>query len=180
MKRQKQMINLVFLGGIHGVGKTTFCKPVAEATGYSHVTASQLIREKNAAAISVDSKIVKDADYNQKLLIEAVKERLKAGEKFLLDGHFTIQTAHGILKLEASVFKSLGVQEIVILADDPDKIAQRIEGRDGKKMSDTDLALHQNLEIEAAEAVAHNLDIHFQKLTPGPESVELLIRRLKD
>ena len=37
--------NINFIGGIHGVGKTTFCKLLTERIGYLHYSASSLIKE---------------------------------------------------------------------------------------------------------------------------------------
>ena len=37
---------VIFLAGVHGVGKTFLGKPVAESLGFKHATASDLIREE--------------------------------------------------------------------------------------------------------------------------------------
>lgn len=174
MKRLQQMISVIFIGGVHGVGKTTFCQSLANITSYTHVTASQLIKEKNAATISENTKLVKDVDYNQKLLIAAVKERREVGQKLILDGHFTLQTANGIQKIDLNVYQNLLLDTIAILTEDPDVIVKRIEQRDKKHSSVIDIANQQLLEISYAEAVASSLGVLFHRLSPDDESLRIL------
>ena len=39
-------MNVVFVGGVHGVGKSTACEHVATAQGCAHISASDLIRRE--------------------------------------------------------------------------------------------------------------------------------------
>ena len=79
---------IIFVGGVHGVGKTTFCQRLAAESGYSHFAASSLIKQKKETAISTVSKNVTDIPSNQELLLEAISD-LEASI-IILDGHFTI------------------------------------------------------------------------------------------
>jgi 2-phosphoglycerate kinase len=44
---------MIFVGGIHGVGKTLFCRNVTQHLDIEHVTASSLIRETGRAQLRV-------------------------------------------------------------------------------------------------------------------------------
>lgn len=78
---------MIFVSGIHGVGKTYFCNLVREKISIHSYSASQLIVAKQDKIFSVD-KLVADINDNQKLLVEAVKElrerRIHLGRSFLL------------------------------------------------------------------------------------------------
>jgi len=53
-------MKVIFVAGIHAVGKSSACKLLSSETGTPHYTASQIIREEKASAISEDSKLVTD------------------------------------------------------------------------------------------------------------------------
>ena len=46
-------VKLIFVGGIHGAGKTTLCKAASTALGIEHRAASSIIREHDASALPV-------------------------------------------------------------------------------------------------------------------------------
>ena len=80
---------MIFVSGIHGVGKTYFCNMIKEKLGIRNFSASQLIAEKRKRNFSVD-KCVSDIDDNQLFLLDAINELRQAGEEFILDGHFCL------------------------------------------------------------------------------------------
>jgi adenylate kinase len=137
------MASIIFIGGVHGVGKTTFCKPIALEVGFEHVTASLLIKERKASAINDKSKAVQSVDDNQKILIAAIDERRSKGKNLLIDGHFTLLTPAGKIALvDVLVFEKIAPTSIAVLTDAPEAIWSRIKQRDGwpyprKKLNDT-------------------------------------------
>ena len=80
---------MVFVSGVHGVGKSYFCDILKKRLNISSHTASSLITERKKARFSTD-KHVADIDINQLYLLEAVKELKDRDEEFLLDGHFCL------------------------------------------------------------------------------------------
>jgi hypothetical protein len=70
--------NLIFVGGIHGVGKTTLCKKLTEELHFNHYSASQLIKMLKSENGDGDNKNkgVKNIDGNQDLLITAINQYL--------------------------------------------------------------------------------------------------------
>ena len=57
---------IIFVGGVHGVGKTHFCQKLTEKFDVEHVTASSLIRRHIALSKSKD---VEDVKVNQSILV---------------------------------------------------------------------------------------------------------------
>jgi adenylate kinase len=83
-------MSVIFLAGVHGVGKGFLGTPVASALGISHLTASQLIREEKGQATWGHDKKTSDLDDNQLALIRAVAQRRLTHPSILLDGHFGV------------------------------------------------------------------------------------------
>lgn len=64
---------MIFISGVHGVGKSYFCDKVKENIDIDTYLASSLISERKQAAFSSD-KLIPDIDDNQKYLLAAVTE----------------------------------------------------------------------------------------------------------
>ena len=154
-------MGVFFIGGVHGVGKSTCCQEVAEKTGLEFFTASALIKAEQQSAIRESSKTVLDADLNQKLLIDGVRKRVKCNDKtVLLDGHFTLLQSNGkIIPIEVNVYERLGLVGIAVFQDEPAVICGRNQKRDGKTYSIAEISRHQEMEIEHAHIVSSHLGI---------------------
>lgn len=154
-------MGVIFVAGVHGVGKTTCCQEIANQTGVLHHSASALIKAARSEAISATSKVVADVSSNQELLVTAVLQLLKTHPRILLDGHFTLLNANGkIASIPESIFARLRLDGIVLYRDDPIEIQERLTTRDGA--SPHEVALHQSAEEAQANRVAElmNLDLH--------------------
>ena len=68
---KKKQSSIIFLGGIHGVGKTTICEKIFTLSGYYCITASSLIREYGTKPD--DSKKVRNITDNQVKLIRQLQ-----------------------------------------------------------------------------------------------------------
>ncbi|MBK5007366.1 AAA family ATPase [Pseudomonas sp. S32] len=82
---------IVFVAGVHGVGKTHLCQALATKTGLRHATASQLIREATQSVSWKNDKVVTDIESNQDALIVAVDEIMQHEDVLILDGHFVLK-----------------------------------------------------------------------------------------
>jgi len=154
-------VSIVFVGGVHGVGKSTHCQQIAERTGLQWLTASALIKAEKESAINEHAKFVLDPAGNQELLVRGVRKHVTAShERVLLDGHFTLLKPDGeIIAIEVDVFAQLGLNTIVVLRDNPISICNRLRERDAQDWSMTMVSAHQNAEIDQAHFVASNLGI---------------------
>lgn len=124
-------MSVIFLAGVHGVGKGFLGTPVANALGISHFTASQLIREEKGKATWGKDKKTFDLDDNQLALIRAIAQRRLTHPSILLDGHFVLRDAQGVLTpLATSVFKELHLTGVILLTEAESVIASRLALRD--------------------------------------------------
>jgi adenylate kinase len=170
-------MTVVFVGGVHGVGKSTCCAGVARATGCLHVTASEIIRRERAGAIAASGKLVADVEGNQDLLIRGFRTlQSEAGAaSILLDGHFAVRDGQGhIQPVSVEVFSALGIGYLVCLADEPNLIAVRIAQRDGYTPVERDIGDLQDAELKNAKLVATTLGLPFASLRSG--DIEALSR----
>lgn len=153
--------SLFFIGGIHGVGKTSCCSKVAQLIGWQSLTASTLIKIEEASAISGQSKNVDQVSGNQDLLISSLQKHLRINNQpTLLDGHFTLKNRDDLIsKIDVDVFYKLGLSGIIIFRDDPYKIGKRINDRDEKAYDISELEVHQNTEIEHGQEIASHLGV---------------------
>lgn len=151
---------MIFVAGIHAVGKSTTCEFVSAELGIPHYTASQIIRGEKSAAVPAGSKLVDDVADNQRLLIQGIS-RLSATGIVLLDGHFTIQRKSdgAIEAIPVEVFREIQVSAVVVFTDDPVKIAERTFARDNAVLSLELLHSHQEAEVKQAKHVATTLGL---------------------
>lgn len=83
---------MIFISGVHGVGKSYFCDMVKQAIDINAYSASTLISKKKKSGFSSD-KLIPDIDDNQQYLLQAVNELRAAEGNFILDGHFCLLNA---------------------------------------------------------------------------------------
>ena len=173
-------MSVIFLAGVHGVGKGFLGTPVANALGISHFTASQLIREEKGQATWGADKKTADLDDNQLALIRAVGQRRLTHPSILLDGHFVLRNAQGVLTpLATMVFKELHLTGVILLTEGENIIASRLAMRD---KGETDVGAISELaeaELTHAQEVCRELGLPLAIIhTPTAENVGDAIRRL--
>lgn len=123
----------IFLGGVHGVGKSFLAHQVPASYGYFHTSASSLIKEERLQSNWGTDKRVEDAAGNQILLAESVKKKNNEGVRLLLDGHFILKGSEGsFIYLGVDVFLTLNLKAVILLEAASQVIAQRIVERDGR------------------------------------------------
>ena len=150
---------MIFISGVHGVGKSYFCKLVKDATGIECYSASSLIKNKKKQGFPDDKRIA-DIDENQMYLLAAVDDLRASIGEFLLDGHFCLLNTEGeITRIPLRTFTTLNPEAIVILTEDPDIIIKRRRERDNVQLNTSDIIDFQNEEIKYAEEVAELLKV---------------------
>lgn len=154
-------MGVIFVGGVHAVGKSTLCKQAQQARGIAHYSASALMREEKASAVPEQGKLVREVDAPQRHLINAVRRVLPMhGGIILLDGHFSLLTMTGKIEtIGMDVFHALMLDRVVVLRDDPSAIAARWSQRDGHEVELALVAAHQEEELRHARHVASALVI---------------------
>jgi adenylate kinase len=128
---------IVFVGGIHGVGKTTVSRALAALLGAKHVTAGALIREtasrSETVTVGIGNKAVPNVDGNQTLLLKGLDAyRARVGEgPILLDGHFSLLDQSGaVVAIPMPVFVTISPVAVVLVEADHSVVHARLVQRD--------------------------------------------------
>lgn len=150
--------HMVFVGGIHGVGKSTICKNVFQPAGFQYVTASSLIAEHSGKTDR--NKRVEHVSSNQAVLLRALVKAKSKHDRLLLDGHFSlINDCDEIKPIDVEVFRSMNINQLILIKGRPDEIAARLKARDGKDWQISFLSRFQNEEEAHARYVAKAIGI---------------------
>mgnify|MGYP000321386080 CR=1 FL=1 len=151
------MKNVVFVSGNYGSGKSTLCRNYSLKTKWKHITASSLIT-KTVGERYEESKSVKDISLNQDKLISEISA-LPPGD-YLLDGHTVILNSNKQPEcISVDVFSKIGIQAIILVRTDEDKILQRIRERESFNYSVKEVKLINDLEYKMAKEISEGLDI---------------------
>jgi adenylate kinase len=142
-----RMSPTIFIGGVHGAGKTTFSKELVRLLGASHVTAGGLIRESASSSarvtVGIGDKAVPDVDANQLLLLRGLGVfRARIGPSpVLLDGHFVLLDATGaIAEIPLAVYEVIAPCAVLLVEADAGTIRRRLLERDGEAPTSATLA----------------------------------------
>jgi adenylate kinase len=172
---------MIYVGGIHGVGKDTLCNKLEKAIGIKKYSASELI--KSGGGIVTDNKSNTPVSNNQKLLVNAVN-RLKENENnFLLSGHFCLLNRNNeIENIDISIIKSIAPKAILVLTENPTEIKKRILERNNiNGWSLEFIKKFQQQEIQTAIAYSKSLSVPILKANSTSEysSIENFIKNFK-
>lgn len=150
---------MIFVGGIHGVGKSFFCDIVKSELSIFTFSASELIAERKKTYFS-NNKLIPDIDDNQLHLLSAISDLNSLGKQYLLDGHFCLLNAEGqVTRIPEKTFYDLHPNAIILLTENPDVIAERRKQRDGINYNLEDIGKFQDEEITYATEIANILGI---------------------
>lgn len=165
---------MIFISGVHGVGKSYFCNIVKDRTGIESYSASKLITERKKQGFPA-SKLIPDIDENQQYLLDAVAELRSSGKEFIIDGHFCLLNGEGIItRIGLDIFTTLNPDAIILLTEEPDIIASRRKGRDGIDHPVKEIKAFQDEESLYAEEVSKLLGVPL-KISKGSTDTEATI-----
>lgn len=164
---------IIFLAGIHGVGKTHLGRPVAERLRIRFAIASQLIREERGRSTWSSDRFAAEIDDNQLALIKAIQRLSQSRGVVLLDGHFVLKNTRGeIVPLSIEVFRQLELSGAVLMKNAPGVIAERLLKRSGANYDLQEIADLQTAEEGHATVVCSTLGISLCCLSmPTEESL---------
>ncbi len=156
------MENIVFIGGIHGSGKGTICKNICAKTGYTHLTASELLKWEEIS--DKTNKLVDSIANTQEKLLAGLSNAIEKDKPYLLDGHFCLFDKDGnISKVPETTFESISPKSIAVINEDVQRIKERLEERDGKLYDFNVLKRMQETEVAYSKEIANKLGInHFE------------------
>lgn len=156
---------IIFVAGIHGVGKTYLARLAVQQLGIKHATASQLIREERETQSWTENKQVSEIHNNQIALISALKKIKNTGESLLLDGHFVLLGGNNVhIKISNEIFRALEIDAVILLEADPDTICARLIARGDHSWDTTSLASFAASESTHAVSVSSSIGLPLQRM----------------
>lgn len=157
---------IIFVGGIHAVGKGTFCEKLSNKLNFIHLSASQVLKWEEIS--DLDNKKVQDFSTTQERLLTNLNKIIKPNKKYLLDGHFTLLNSFGEPeKIDESTFVGIQPESIILLTCKPKIIFERLKERDDKIYNLSVLEKMQELEVEHAKYISNILDIPLFNVIDG-------------
>lgn len=161
-KRQMQIPavppSMLFVGGIHGVGKSTMCRKAFGPLGYQCETASSLIAA-HGKRIDNEKRVINVSD-NQFALLKQLQIAKKQYCRLLLDGHFTLINIQGQIEpVDTTVFEAMKPSRLILIKGDTKEISRRLRARDSKNWDQSFLAKFQNAEEEHARYIAEKIQV---------------------
>lgn len=149
---------IVFVGGIHGVGKGTFCNEVSKKFSLEHLTASEVLKWNEISDLK--NKKVEDISSTQERLINNLAKIVKPNQNYLLDGHFALLNSSGIpQKIEDETFVGINPISIILLTCEESTILSRLTNRDDSKYDLKTIQKMQEMEVEHANNISKKLNI---------------------
>lgn len=172
---QKQII---FIGGIHGVGKTTITNKLTELLDIKAYVCGDLIKKMDAHILNKNSKNVKNISSTQNLLLEGIDKIVKE-TNIILDGHFCLLNKAGnIGKIPVYVFEQLNIRTLIVVYRDANEIINSLLKRDDKQYNYHEINLFQETEISYASELANLLNINLIKHNAN-EPIQNLYNKIK-
>lgn len=149
--------NIIFIGGIHGVGKSYLCEELKSIYGFVHLSSSVVMKWDQMTGKEVDN-----VDDSQQKLIINLRKLIEWDKKYLLDGHYClINRKHQLQRIPIATFKEINPYAIVILEEEPNVILNRRLKRDGVHLDLDFIANFQKEEEKYAQEVAIELGVKF-------------------
>lgn len=122
---------MIFVAGIHGSGKTTFCSGLSKALGVCTYSASTLIKEWSKDQSWSEDKRARQIRENQSALISAVNAVKRHTPFFILDGHFVLLSSDGsATNIDSKVFDELQITGTILVQSTPEIVVERLNLRD--------------------------------------------------
>lgn len=163
--------NIIFLGGIHCVGKTTFSREIKKLIPQIEtLSCSEVLKWEDSSY-----KKVKDINDNQSRLIANLVEVIDIDKPYLLDGHFCLlNDDNKIEQVSLDIFRDINPEMIVILVEDLDIILSRLRDRDSREYDRDTIALLASEELKHAQDVAQaiGIPIHILNTSEHKEVIE--------
>ena len=161
---------IIFLGGIHGVGKGTLSKKLISELNLEYLSASKLLRWDRVSN-DIQNKKVSNISKTQERLLNALKEKCEQNKQYILDGHFCLFNAKGVVeKISFDTFAKINPRIIAVITTNEKIIKQRLEKRDEKIYDIKLLKKMQKIEKDYAVEIASILKIPFFEIKDGNQN----------
>jgi len=151
--------NIIFIGGIHGVGKSTICQNICRDLNMEYLSASELLRWEDINDDAKNKK-VKDIPFTQNRLIAGLSHIIQKGKYYLLDGHYCLLNEEGeVEKISIDVFMQINPKVLCLIIGNIKEIKTRLDLRDNKNYNFALLEQLQNSELDHAKELSVALKV---------------------
>ncbi|WP_299550976.1 ATP-binding protein [Seonamhaeicola sp.] len=155
----KNSSRIIFVGGIHGVGKSTICKKICNDLNIEYLSASELLKWKELNS-DLKNKRVKDINETQNRLIMGLENTISKDKTYLLDGHFCLlNNKNEIVNVPLMTFKQISPVSLAIILGEIPEIKKRLEKRDRKSYQYSLLKNLQDSELSHARHLSKELGV---------------------
>ena len=126
--------NISFIGGIHGVGKSTICRNICQQTAFEYLSASDLIKW-NEINTDVHNKKVINIPGTQDLLIDGLRRSTLVDKNYLLDGHYCLLDSYfKITPVPIETFQAMKLMSLHIVIGNVMEIKKQAGDKRRKKI----------------------------------------------
>lgn len=154
----------IFVGGVHGSGKTELCKKIQEKIDCVYLSASQLLKW------SKKEKNVENVQENQRILKELLKKEMQDDKIYLIDGHFALwNKEYKCEKVPLTFFEDLNIKCILLTVEDYSVIYERLCTRDETNVALKNIEDMSKIESEQAIFISENLKVPLYKIVSTKE-----------
>lgn len=151
--------NIAFIGGIHGVGKSTICHQICNKVKLEYLSASEVLKWKDLNA-DFQNKKVHNISATQDLLINGLKNRIQKNKYYILDGHYCLlNNENEIVNIPLDIFKLINPFSLNIILGDIIEIKNRLEKRDNRTYEQELLNRMQESELNYARYLSKTLGL---------------------
>lgn len=157
---QKLFSNISFIGGIHGVGKSTICNDLCSKLRIEHLSASQVLKW---AELNMDAKNkkVEDISLTQDRLIKGLLNVVTQEKRYLLDGHYCLFDKDGkVTRVPFETFEAINPISLHLVIGNIETIKSRIEQRDKRNYDYETLNEMQEQEMTYAKEISEKLKVN--------------------
>lgn len=151
--------NIIFVGGIHGVGKSTICQQLCDELSMEYLSASDVLKWKDINK-DLKNKKVENIPYAQDRLIIGLKNILQEDKRYLLDGHYCLLNKDNeVENISLDTFVQINPTVLCVILGNISEIKNRLETRDNKLYEYELLEYLQKSELTYAKSLSEVLNI---------------------
>lgn len=167
---------IVFIGGVHGVGKSTICKRICEELQLQSLSASELIKWSEVSE-DPKSKLVENIPDTQRRLVRALEQQTPGN--YLLDGHLCLfNSLSEVTRISVNTFELINPSFLSVITASVEEIRLSQSERGGEVYDVKLISEMQRCEIEHANMIAEHLRIPFVQVSRS--SIDYLISNIKN
>ena len=151
--------NISFIGGIHGVGKSTICKKICADLNIQYLSASEVLKWEELNEDHKNKK-VENISLTQNRLIDNLIKLVNPNKYYLLDGHYCLlDKENNVKEISFETFKLINPISLHIITGDVSEIKSRLEDRDTRLYEYSLLENMQKIELKYAHTLAGKLNV---------------------